>query len=98
MSGGRELSSECDFISFHSKALKDWVHDVISCEPTPTQLQRRRKVLEVGGAPMMVRALSTRMLGVFVGVLPPKNFKPRCSELEIASEAIFVLKSGQFLP
>ena len=42
---------------------------------------------------MMVHAL----LGGSVGVLPPKIYKTRCSELEIASEAIFVLKSGQFL-
>ena len=56
------------------------------------QVQRRRKVLEVGGALMMVRHKYTHARGVW-GCAPP--LKIRCSE--IASEAIFALKSGQFL-
>ena len=59
-------------------------------------LQKQRKVFEVGGSTNDGACISTCPLGGSGGVLPQKFFKTRCSE--IASEAIFVLKSRQFLP
>ena len=52
--------------------------------------QERRKVVEIGGAAIMVRAYArTHTLGGSGGMPPPEQFfKIRCSE--IASEAIFV--------
>ena len=58
-------------------------------------VQRRRKVLEVGGGGGTNDGACIAR-GV-CGRATPKIYKTRCSELEIASEAIFVLKSGQFL-
>ena len=54
------------------------------------QGQKRRKVTEIGGAPMIVHVQAHTLRGVW-GHAPPKFiFKMRCSE--IASEAMFVPK------